>query len=79
MAQRGNMRSATQRHAPKGESARRPVATTDRGQTIAVPVSPAMRVQARQHRVLLSEFATQMLGQRGDDLARDLDVVRGER
>ena len=70
-------------HARTGPHVRRaaksPVKVTDRGKFIAVLVAPHLLTARRRPRTLLPEFQRMMRRKSGDDLAADLDAVRGER
>lgn len=72
-------------HATTGEQVRRagrsrtPVVVTDQGEPVAVLANPALLKRARRKRVLLAEFAALMKRGPGDDLADDIDAVRGDR
>jgi prevent-host-death family protein len=72
-------------HRLTGESVRRagasrvPVTVTDRGEPVAVIANPSLLKPRRRKRTLLPEFKDLMAKSPGNDVAEDLDAVRGER
>ena len=58
---------------------RAPMTVTDRGEPVAVIAHPSLLKPRRRKRTLLPEFKELMAKPPGDDVAEDLDAVRGER
>ena len=73
-----------QLHATTGEQVRRagasrsPVFVTDRGETVAAIVNPALLRPQPRRRALLPEYEALMARPAVGDSGEDLDAVRGE-
>ncbi len=73
------LHATTGEHVRLAGKARRPVIVTDRGEAIAVLANPALLKTRKRKRLLLREFTALMKRPAGNDLAEDLDAVRGDR